>query len=82
VINGPWWQIAENPNLGPLTTPQQQPVDFSIWQAADGTWQLWSCIRGTNCGGFSAVPSLGGKGHHGVELDPDGNRDAGRSHAR
>jgi hypothetical protein len=55
VINGPWWQIAGNPNLGPLTTPQQQPVDFSIWQAADGTWQLWSCIRGTNCGGFSRL---------------------------
>jgi hypothetical protein len=22
-------------------------VDFAVWQAADGTWQLWSCIRGT-----------------------------------
>jgi hypothetical protein len=26
-------------------------VDFAIWQAADGTWQLWSCIRQTKCGG-------------------------------
>jgi hypothetical protein len=22
-----------------------------VWQAADGTWQLWSCIRKTGCGG-------------------------------
>ena len=26
---------------------KQQVVDFGIWQAADGSWQLWSCIRGT-----------------------------------
>jgi hypothetical protein len=44
---GDWWTIAGDPDLGPLTTPKQQPVDFGIWQAADGTWQLWSCIRGT-----------------------------------
>lgn len=55
VISSSWWQVAGNPNLGPLSTPQQQPVDFSIWQAADGTWQLWSCIRGTNCGGWSRL---------------------------
>ena len=50
-IDGEWWQIAGNPDLGPLTSEEQQPVDFSIWQAADGTWQLWSCIRHTKCGG-------------------------------
>ncbi len=22
-----------------------EPVDFAIWQAADGTWQIWSCVR-------------------------------------
>jgi len=44
---GEWWTIAGDPDLGPLTNPRQQPVDFGIWQAADGTWQLWSCIRGT-----------------------------------
>ncbi len=44
---GNWWTIATNPDLGPLTGTNQQPVDFAIWQAADGTWQLWSCIRGT-----------------------------------
>jgi len=42
-----WWQIASNPDLGELTSDQQEPVDFGIWQAADGTWQLWSCIRNT-----------------------------------
>jgi beta-xylosidase len=55
VIMGSWLQIAGNPNLGVLTGAQQQPVDFSIWQAADGTWQLWSCIRFTNCGGFTRL---------------------------
>ena len=51
VVDGTWWQIAGNPDLGSYTSEQQQPVDFGIWQAADGTWQLWSCIRKTNCGG-------------------------------
>lgn len=45
------WQIAGDPDLGELTDPKQQPVDFAVWQAADGTWQLWSCIRNTKCGG-------------------------------
>ena len=44
---GDWWTIAGDPDLGELTTPKQQPVDFAIWQAKDRTWQLWSCIRGT-----------------------------------
>lgn len=42
-----WWQIAGNPGLGELTGEKQAPVDFAVWQAADGTWQLWSCVRGT-----------------------------------
>lgn len=46
-IDGDFWQIAGDPDLGKYTTPKQQPVDFGIWQAADGTWQLWSCIRAT-----------------------------------
>ncbi len=50
-IHGEGWTIASDPDLGPLTDPKQQPVDFAIWQAVDGTWQLWSCIRGTKCGG-------------------------------
>lgn len=51
VIVGEPWRIAGDPGLGAYTDPKQQPVDFGIWQAADGTWQLWSCIRHTGCGG-------------------------------
>lgn len=54
-IEGPWISIAANPDLGPLTGPDQQPVDFAVWQAADGTWQLWSCIRSTKCGGHTRL---------------------------
>jgi len=50
-IDGPWWQIARNPDLGIYQGEKQQLVDFAIWQATDGTWQLWSCIRGTKCPG-------------------------------
>src|SRR6266566_2834108 len=46
-IAGDWWQIAGDPDLGELTATNQQPVDFGLWQAADGAWQLWSCIRKT-----------------------------------
>ena len=49
-IVGDWWQVAGNPDLGECTADRQQPVDFGVWQAADGTWQLWSCIRFTKCG--------------------------------
>jgi len=51
VIISNWWEITGNPDLGKYTSEKQQPVDFGVWQAADGTWQLWSCIRKTNCGG-------------------------------
>jgi len=50
-IVGEAWTIASDPDLGTYTTSKQQPVDFAIWPAADGSWQLWSCIRGTGCGG-------------------------------
>src|SRR5690349_4245859 len=51
-VDGDWWRIASNPRLGPgLQGEHQQPVDFAVWQAPDGTWQLWSCVRGTKCGG-------------------------------
>jgi hypothetical protein len=46
-LTGDWWKIADNPSLGELSSDEQQPVDFGIWQAADGTWQVWSCIRKT-----------------------------------
>lgn len=46
-VGGTPWVVARNPDLGDLSTPRQQPVDFGVWQAADGSWQLWSCIRHT-----------------------------------
>jgi hypothetical protein len=51
VIEGEWWTVAGDPNLDAYTDPKQQPVDFAVWPAEDGTWQLWSCIRATKCGG-------------------------------
>ncbi|MBT7162538.1 MAG: hypothetical protein HN904_07140, partial [Victivallales bacterium] len=42
-ISSEWWQVAGNPDLGGYATAEQEPVDFAVWQAADGTWQLWSC---------------------------------------
>ena len=54
-IAGDWWSIAGNPDLGELTGPNQEPVDFGIWQSADGTWQLWSCIRGTKEAGHTRL---------------------------
>jgi hypothetical protein len=54
-IDGDWWQVAGDPDLGEFTDPKQQPVDFGVWQAADGTWQLWSCIRHTKCGGHTRL---------------------------
>lgn len=50
-VDGDFWQIASSPDLGQYTSEKQQPVDFAIWQAADGTWQLWSCIRATKLEG-------------------------------
>ena len=54
-IDGDWWQVAGNPDLGKYTNDRQQPVDFGIWQATDGTWQIWSCIRNTRCGGHTRL---------------------------
>lgn len=54
-IDGDWWSVASNPDLGKYTGDKQEPVDFGIWQAADGTWQIWSCIRNTRCGGHTRL---------------------------
>lgn len=52
-VDGKWWNIANTPDLGEYNSPKQQPVDFGVWQAEDGTWQLWSCIRSSNFPGSS-----------------------------
>lgn len=54
-IDGEWWTVAGDPDLGEYTTEKQQPVDFAVWQAEDGRWQLWSCIRLTGCGGMTRL---------------------------
>jgi len=54
-IEGPWWRVAGSPDIGQYTTDRQQPVDFAIWQAADGTWQIWSCIRSTAYPGWTRL---------------------------
>ena len=54
-IDGEWWTVAGDPDLGEYTSEKQQPVDFAVWQADDGTWQLWSCIRHTKCGGMTRL---------------------------
>ena len=52
MIDGAWWTVATNPDLGELDGGEhQQPVDFAVWQSANRMWQLWSCIRRTKCGG-------------------------------
>lgn len=51
VLVGDWWPVAGNPKDHKYATENQEPVDFAIWQAADGTWQLWSCLRRTTAGG-------------------------------
>jgi hypothetical protein len=55
-IDGEWWDFASNPDLGPLTgAGGDQPVDFTVWKAADGSWNLWGCIRFTAVGGNSRL---------------------------
>jgi len=56
VIEEPWWTVASTPRLrDEYQSEKQEPVDFSVWRAADGTWQLWSCIRHTRCGGHTRL---------------------------
>lgn len=55
VIEGDWWQVAGVPDLGEWGEPDHEPVDFALWQAADGTWQIWSCIRHTKWPGNSRL---------------------------
>jgi len=50
-IDGAWWQVAGSPMDHKYATERQEPVDFAVWPAADGCWQLWSCIRNTTAGG-------------------------------
>lgn len=55
VVVGEWWPITNNPMDHQYATEKQEPVDFAVWQAADSTWQLWSCLRRTTAGGEDSV---------------------------
>jgi hypothetical protein len=50
-IDGAWWNVTGNPMAHKYATERQEPVDFAVWQAADGSWQMWSCFRKTTAGG-------------------------------
>ncbi|HVR21587.1 MAG TPA: hypothetical protein VMS65_17855, partial [Polyangiaceae bacterium] len=55
-VVGKFWDIARNPNLGAYDNGMlQQPIAFGIWQAVDGTWQLWASIRNTTVGGSTRL---------------------------
>lgn len=47
-LDGAWWRIASPPTLEMFGTGKEQTVDFTIFPAADGTWQLISCVRNTS----------------------------------
>ncbi len=47
-LDGDWWKIADQkPDLGQWTDEKEDACDFTIFQAADGTWQLIGCVRYT-----------------------------------
>lgn len=50
-LEGSWWKIADShPDVSPysITSAYSSPAcDFTIFEDADGTWHLVSCIRGT-----------------------------------
>jgi hypothetical protein len=61
-MTGDWWMAAPRPHLsdrlpdlaqdlGDWATPKRnQPNDHTIYQSADGRWQLWACVRNTEVG--------------------------------
>ncbi|HSN29652.1 MAG TPA: hypothetical protein VLT45_25370, partial [Kofleriaceae bacterium] len=52
---GEWTDITGNPDLGALSSPDQQSVDFGIWKTKDGSWHIWECIRFTQVGGHTRL---------------------------
>ncbi len=44
------------------------PVDFAVWQVADGTWQMWSCFRKTTAGGRKAERGFFTDGKESIRL--------------
>lgn len=47
-LAGPWIRLTDRPPLERWGTEKAEPVDFTIFRARDGRWQLISCIRNTS----------------------------------
>lgn len=50
VVDGSWRRVCTMPDLGQLNGPdprKQHVVDHGFVRAADGSWRLWACLRGT-----------------------------------
>ena len=50
VLDGGFWRIGDNPDLGALQGDIQECVDHHVFQTDDGIWHLWGCIRNTALG--------------------------------
>jgi len=77
VIDGDWWEVTGNPMDHKYATERQEPVDFAVWQAADGTWKMYSCFRKTTAGAKTAklgFLSLGKDSPHGHPMETHGTR--------
>ena len=46
-LEGNWIQLVGQPQLEKWASPDVEPVDFTVFRADDGRWQLISCIRKT-----------------------------------
>lgn len=46
-LDGPWIKLVGRPPLEKWASTKAEPVDFTVFQANDGRWQLISCIRHT-----------------------------------
>ena len=52
VLDGKWWQIAPHaPDVGELSTGDENACDFALFQVRDGSWRCIACIRGTKAPG-------------------------------
>ena len=51
-LDGDPWHITAYPDLGDLahSPAEHEVVDHHYWQAQDGKWRLWACVRGTTIG--------------------------------
>lgn len=47
-LEGPWIKIAGRPQLERWATPKAEPVDFTVFRADNGRWQLIACVRHTS----------------------------------